>query len=191
MNELTFVQEQFQIAKPTMPLVTTSRVQRRAIKMVGNSWAMLPHAAAFLDPLHSAGNAHTLCGIQRLMPILALPKNEQTKQLRLYETTTMHEVDVLDKIIHGCYQCFDDFELLSNYAMLYFAGADFTERQRRVGNTAGFLNSGDPKFCAMVDSFYNQVIDGTIKPSDISKAIEPWNLVGLCDPAKQNMYDYA
>jgi FADH2 O2-dependent halogenase len=191
MNELTFVQEQFQIAKPTMPLVTTSRVQRRAIKMVGNNWAMLPHAAAFLDPLHSAGNAHTLCGIERLMPILALPKNEQTKQLRLYETTTMHEVDVLDKIIHGCYQCFDDFELLSNYAMLYFAGADFTERQRRVGNTAGFLNSGDPKFCAMVDSFYNQVIDGTIKPSDIPKAIEPWNLVGLCDPAKQNMYDYA
>jgi FADH2 O2-dependent halogenase len=191
MEELPFVKEQFKNAKPTMPLSNTPRVQRLATKMVGKNWAMLPHAAAFLDPLHSAGNAHTLCGIERLMPILAMPKNEQTMQLRLYETTILHEVDVLDKIIHGCYQCFDDFELFSTYAMLYFAGADFTERQRRVGKTAGFLNSSDPQFCAMVDDFYTQVLDGTMKPSDISKAIEPWNLVGLCDPAKQNMYDYA
>jgi hypothetical protein len=100
-------------------------------------------------------------------------------------------VDVLDKIIHGCYQCFDDFELLSNYAMLYFAGADFTERQRRAGLASGFLNSEDKAFCEVVDTFYNQLMKGTINKENIANEITPWNLVGLCDPTKQNMYDYA
>ena len=191
MNELPFVKEQFQNATPTMPFVQTGRMQRLATEMVGENCAMLPCAAAFLDPLHSSGNAHTLCGIERLMPIIAEPKKNRTELLLEYQSTTMREIDLLDKIIHGCYQCFDDFDLLSNYAMLYFAGADFTERQRKVGNRAGFINSGDSAFCDMVDHFYNQVIDGTFRGSDISRAIEPWNMVGLCDPAKKNMYDYA
>ena len=90
-----------------------------------------------------------------------------------------------------CYRCFDDFDQFSQFAMLYFAGADFTERQRRIGKTAGFMNSGDQAFCEIVDRFYNQVVDATFQGSDISRKIDPWNLVGLCDPCKQNMYDYA
>ena len=191
MTEFPEIKGQFKNALPTMPFVKTGRMQRCAAQMVGENWAMLPYAAAFLDPLHSAGNAHTLCGIERLMPILGKPIEQRSKLLRGYQATTLHEVDLLDKIIHGCYQCFDDFELLSNYAMLYFAGADFTERQRRVGKHAGFLNSGDSAFCDMVDCFYNQVIHGTFQGSDVLNAIEPWNMVGLCDPLKKNMYDYA
>jgi hypothetical protein len=102
-----------------------------------------------------------------------------------------NEIDLLDKIIHGCYLCFDTFELFSQYAMLYFTGADFTERRRREGCAAGFLNCGDASFCSMVDTFYQQMVDGTIDASSIASAIDPWNLAGLCDPTKQNMYDYA
>ena len=195
MEELPFVKEQFKNAKPTMPLSNTPRVQRLATKMVGKNWAMLPHAAAFLDPLHSAGNAHTLCGIERLMPILQEPTNERTDLLRQYERTTFHEIELLDKLIHGCYKCFDDFNLFSQFAMLYFAGADFTEKQRRAGKNASFLNSGDSAFCEMVENLYAKVNDKAIRANDmqteIRGAIEPWNLVGFCDPAKQNMYDYA
>jgi FADH2 O2-dependent halogenase len=191
MNEFPNINTQFLNAVPTRPLVQTGRMQRCATQMVGENWAMLPYAATLLDPLHSAGNAHTLCGIERLMPILVEPAEIRAKLLREYQSTTFHEVDLLDKIIHGCYQCFDDFELLSNYAMLYFAGADFTERQRRLGKSTGFLNSSDPAFCKIVDGFYQQVLNGTLQVSNISDAITPWNMVGLCDPAKQNMYDYA
>ncbi len=191
MNELPFVKEQFQHAKPTMPLFQTKRIQRCAAQMVGKNWAMLPHAAAFLDPLHSTGNAHTLCGIERLMPIIAEPKKSRKDLLLEYQSTTMREIDLLDKIIHGCYKCFDNFDALSNYAMLYFAGADFTERQRRAGKSTGFLNSSDPAYCALVDRFYNQVLAGKLDTNDLEREITPWNLVGLCDPAKQNMYDYA
>ena len=195
MDELPYINEQFKNAKSTMPLVTTSRVQRRSTEIVGDNWAMLPRAAAFLDPLHSAGNAHTLCGIERLMPILSEPPKQRANLLRQYERTTFHELELLDKLIHGCYKCFDDFDLFSQFAMLYFAGADFTERQRRAGKNASFLNSGDTAFCKMVEGLYAGVIDPTILANTIGMgirgAIEPWNLVGLCDPAKQNMYDYA
>ena len=191
MNELPFVKEQFQHAKPTMPLFQTERIQRCAAQMVGKNWAMLPYTAAFLDPLHSTGNAHTLCGIERLMPIIAERKKSRKELLLEYQSTSMHEIDLLDKIIHGCYKCFDNFDALSNYAMLYFAGADFTERQRRVGKSTGFLNSSDPAYCALVDRFYNQVLAEKLDTNDLEREITPWNLVGLCDPAKQNMYDYA
>ncbi len=125
------------------------------------------------------------------MPIYKQPKDERYDALRGYQATTLHEVNLLDKIIHGCYLCFDNFELLSQYAMLYFAGADFTERRRQEGGASGFLNCGDASFCSMVDTFYQQMVDGTIDASSIASAIEPWNFAGLCDPTKQNMYDYA
>lgn len=191
MDELPFVKEQFQNATATRPFVKTRRIQRCSSQLVGENWAMLPGAAAFIDPLHSAGNAHTLCGIEQLMQIFEKPANKRVDLLRRYESRTLHEIDLLDKIIHGCYQCFEDFSLFSHFAMLYFSGADFTERQRKAGTASGFLNSGDDAFCKMVDGFYDQVIDGTIVQNSITAAIEPWNLVGLCDPSKQNMYDYA
>ncbi len=190
MAEFPEIQKQFANAKPTMPFVQTGRMQRCATQMVGEKWAMLPYAAAFLDPLHSAGNAHTLCGIERLMPILGKPAEEREELLQEYQATTFHEVHVLDKIIHGCYQCFNDFELLSNFAMLYFAGADFTERQRRMGMSNGFLNSNDARFCELVDDFYTKVIGGTFNPYDIKEAIKPWNCAGLCDQSKNNMYTF-
>jgi FADH2 O2-dependent halogenase len=195
MEELPFVRKQFKNSTPIMPLVTTSRVQRHATEIVGENWAMLPHAAAFLDPLHSTGIAHTLCGIERLMPILTEPPKKRSIHLREYERTTFHEFELLDKLIHGCYKCFDDFDVFSQFAMLYFAGADFTERQRRAGKSASFLNCADRAFCEIVEGLYAKVLDPAIQTHtigrEIRKSIEPWNLVGLCDPAKQNMYDYA
>ena len=191
MNEHPAIKEQFQDATPTMQLIRSGRMQRRATNMVGDTWAMLPHSAYFLDPLHSAGIAHTLCGIERLMPILKKSDAGRREALRGYQANMCSEIDLLDKVIHGCYLCFDKFELFSQYAMLYFAGADFTERRRREGCASDFLNCGDTSFCSMVDTFYQQMVDGTIDASSIVSAIEPWNLAGLCDPSKQNMYDYA
>ena len=191
MEEFPEINKQFRHAKPTMPLMQTSRMQRCATQIVGDNWAMLPYSAAFLDPLHSAGNAHTLCGIESLMPILNKSAQERSILLQQYQLTTLHEIDLLDKIIHGCYKCFNDFDLLSNYIMLYFAGADFTERQRRLGKASSFLNSNDDQFCSMVDRLYHQAIDGTINQNNIKNGIEPWNCVGLCDPSKNNMYTHS
>ncbi|HIO20545.1 MAG TPA: hypothetical protein EYN11_05545 [Phycisphaerales bacterium] len=190
MLEFPNINEQFKNAVATLPIVQSKRMQRCTTKMVGENWAMLPHAAAFLDPLHSAGNALTLNGIERLMPLLQLSKQERIEGLNTYQNKTTQAVKLLDKIIHGCYNCFDDFEHLSQFAMLYFVGADFTERQKRSGTETDFLNSGNVDFRNTVDHFYNQVVEGTLNAADIADAIKPWNMIGLCDPSKQNMYDY-
>src|SRR5262249_45285200 len=65
------VQRQFAKAKPVQPWVRTERMQRKAQRVVGENWAMLAHAAYFLDPLFSSGNAHSLLTIERLTRILA------------------------------------------------------------------------------------------------------------------------
>ena len=42
---------QFATARAVRPFVRTGRLQRRARRAVGPGWALLPHAAYFLDPL--------------------------------------------------------------------------------------------------------------------------------------------
>ena len=106
-------------------------MQRRALRAVGPGWAMLPAAACFLDPLHSSGNALTLAGIERLVGVLECQGSAREQGLAVYEQALFRDVALLDKIIHGCYAGFRNFELMQSYAMLYFAGAHYSETVRR------------------------------------------------------------
>ncbi len=182
------IQAQFNDAKPVMPIVETKRIQRCATKMAGKNWAMLPHAAYFVDPLHSTGNAHTLQCIDQLMS--CLQNEDRTSSLRQYESQMRREANLVDQLVHGAYACMNDFESFTNYVMLYFVGADFSERLRRTQQNSGFLNSKDEAYVATVSKWYEQAIAGNPIPN-LANEIEPWNLAGLCDPLKQNMYDYA
>ncbi len=108
----------------------------------------------------------------------------------------------MDKIIHGCYAGFRNFELMQSYAMLYFAGAHYSETQRRRDpalSGQGFLNSHDPRFRRIVEEAHQQILRLAASPdlgpgeaarfqNDIAAAIEPYNLAGLCDPSVANMY---
>lgn len=185
MTELPLIKEQFKHAKQTMQLVQTGPIQRCATSFAGENWAMLPNAAYCIDPLHSTGNAHTLCCIDRLMQTL-----NGEKSLRSYASQMQKEVVLIDQLVHGSYACMQDFESFTNFVMLYFAGADFSERQRRMNVETGFLNSQDKTYTATVNHWYNEAIAGNPIPN-LGHQIEPWNMVGLCDPSKQNMYDYA
>ncbi len=197
LNRFPSIARQFEHASPVMPFHRTGRMQRRASCMAGENWAMLPYAAAFVDPLHSSGNAHTLAGIERLIPILAADQSVRAPMLAAYEETTLREVALLDQVIHGCYQGFDRFPLFAAFAMFYFAGADYSERRRRAGEHRvgdAFLNADDPAFCQAVSVAYEELLTN---PGDdsfanfVASAIDPWNRVGLCESAKKNMYDYA
>jgi FADH2 O2-dependent halogenase len=163
---------------------------------------MLPGAACFLDPLHSSGNTLTLAGIERLVDVLGREGDAREQGLAAYEQALFRDVALLDKIIHGCYAGFRDFELMQSYAMLYFAGAHYSEMERRRDPTQtglGFLNSHDPRFRQIVDDAHARICRLATTPgldpaesarfrSYIADAIEPYNLAGLCDPSKNNMY---
>ncbi|MCH8054407.1 MAG: tryptophan 7-halogenase, partial [Planctomycetes bacterium] len=192
---------QFESAAAHRPFERTDRLQRCAAQIVGENWAMLPHTAGFLDPLHSSGIALTLSGIERIIAALEAGSS-RAERLAAYQESLRREIAVMDQIIHGCYQCFDRFELMTSFAMYYFAGAISSEHRRRDGshNVAdGFLMSHDAAFRAAVRSGYDELCDLASRtngggarasefPSRVAESIAAYNPVGLCDPDKCNMY---
>ena len=62
---------QFADAKPIREFTWMPRVAYRAAQAAGEGWAMLPSAAAFIDPLFSTGIPLTLLGIERIAEAIA------------------------------------------------------------------------------------------------------------------------
>ncbi|MFQ5704727.1 MAG: NAD(P)/FAD-dependent oxidoreductase [Gemmatimonadales bacterium] len=203
LTQFPSISEQFCDARMLRPVVRTRRLQRGVSRLVGDDWAMLPHSAAFLDPLHSSGIAITLSGVERI--IAALESSERDRRLGEYEAGLRREVDMMDKIIHGCYSAFADFDLMTTFSMYYFAGAIASEHRRRDGTHRmedGFLMAHDDDFRAAVDDGYNTarniLASKPVKPADVRKleqkitlAIDPFNHAGLCDQEKHKMYPWA
>jgi len=188
------------------PLRRTPRLQRRARQMVGPGWAMFPLTAYALDALNSTGNAHTLTGIERLIPIFErrLPPGEQLEALRDYERIVNSEIDLLDEFVAGCYSAFRHFPLFASFVMFYFAGATFSESNRRHGRHRpehGFLLAHDQHFRSALtqagDALRRLDDRPTLTDAEITgfedyvgELIQPFNLAGLCDPARHNMYPF-
>ena len=184
----------------------TPRLQRRAMQSAGPNWALLPFSAYGLDAMHSTGNAHTLCGVERLVQILEqrLPRDARTAALQAYDRTLQSEIDTVDEIVHGCYSAFSRFDLLVSYAMFYFAAATVSEharRKHRLQTASAFLLSGDPEFrqaLRLASGQLQQVLQaGPTSRSDeeaygrfVAGLLQPYNIAGLCDPARQNMYPF-
>jgi len=184
----------------------TPRLQRRAPRTVGPNWAMLPLASYTLDALHSTGNAHTLYGIERLASIFEQTggPDELYAALQKHDQTLQSEIDLVDQIVHGCYRGFANFELASAFSMFYFAGAHNSEDARRKGRSppgAAFLLADNPDFRRSVDQCYDRLLSMTAQGppamaavsafKDLVKSeIAPFNIAGLCDDSRFNMYPF-
>jgi FADH2 O2-dependent halogenase len=176
------------------------------MQAAGPNWALLPHTAGFIDPLHSTGIAHTLCGIERLVDILEnyWNKDDFPLQLQQYEEILFSELDLIDQLVGGCYTAFADFRLFTAFSMLYFAAATTYEHRRAEGGwnpQAAFLCADDSQFQSIVETVLdrlhwvtetNERNSATFSEFEqfVANAIEPFNSVGLCDPSVQNMYRY-
>ncbi|MFQ5464027.1 MAG: NAD(P)/FAD-dependent oxidoreductase [Phycisphaerae bacterium] len=125
------IKAQFAQASPVQPIFRTSRLQRRAARAIGRNWAMLPAAAAFVDPLHSSGIAHNVLGIARLVEACEAldDRSRLGKLLATYEDRLFREVAAVDRLIHGCCRVMHRFDLFAAFSMLYFLGAIDCEEQ--------------------------------------------------------------
>ena len=200
------IARQFSGARAVRPLIRTERLQRRAKQVAGADWAMLPHSAYFIDPLLSSGIAHTLLGIERLARIFERHWERPSfyEQWPEYEATLQREIDFVDQLVHGCYRAFDHFALLAVFTMYYFAGAIYSETRRRQGNASPqdeFLFSHHAPFRAAVSQGYQKLLHLSKNQSlatdaltayrrQVAADIAPYNLAGLCDPSKQNLYPF-
>jgi FADH2 O2-dependent halogenase len=192
------VARQFASARAVRPFVRTGRLQRRSRRAAGDGWAMLAHAAYFLDPLFSGGNAHTLLTIERLGSIFRdhWGRPSLRRELDRYGRHLLREVNLLDRLIDGCYRCFTRFDLLGAYVMNYFAAAIHCEHRRRAGTAgpdSGFLFADSPWFRAAVRRHYSLLAAAT--PEELHRVVardlSPINVTGLCDPSKRNMDPFA
>jgi FADH2 O2-dependent halogenase len=203
------IAEQFARADVVAPpggIGRTRRLQRRMSQIAGDNWALLPHTAGFIDPLHSTGIAQTLCGIGRLIAILrehwktpSLPA-----ALARYAATIDRELTLIDKLVSSCYLGRRNFRLFTACAMLYFAAAHTSEQRRLAGQVsldAAFLLADDPAFRQLVLSAWEQVQQlasqtesSAAKVAEfeqfIARGLAPYNTAGLCDPDSGNMYRY-
>ncbi len=190
---------------PATGLQSTGRMQRLAARFVGRNWALLPHTAGFIDPLHSTGIAHSLCGVERLVSLLEChwQADSLDKQLQQYERTLRNEFALIDKLVCGCYRSRQLFPAFVAWTMLYFAAAT-TYEQRRAQNDilpgAAFLCADDSALTSTVDRLWARLHNLLAGPAseqeieqfeqDLAAAIRPFNTAGLCDPRANNLYRY-
>jgi tetracycline 7-halogenase / FADH2 O2-dependent halogenase len=197
------VRAQFADARPTRRFDWMPRLSYRAAAAAGPRWALLPSAAAFVDPLFSTGFPLTLLGIERLAALLesgaffdaderGCGPSGAPASLGDYSATTLAEADHTARFVAGCYAGFPHFDDFVQYSMFYFAAASYAEMARRVAPdraAAGFLRAGDPAFasalCALTPASTREA--GGLADA-VRRAIEPVNIAGLCVEKKRNWY---
>src|SRR5262249_14140985 len=153
---------------------------------------MLAHAAYFLDPLFSSGNAHSLLTIERLGRIFRRHWGKPSMSVALHEYDAMlqREIDFVDRLVHGCYRSFRRFDLLGPFTMYYFAGAIRSEERRRqgiAGERDEFLFSHHPEFRAAFERGYERLLQlvadsmagGNDFERQVARDIAPYNTAGL------------
>jgi len=194
--------ESAELADDPGRVIRTGRLQRHWKQLAGCNWVLLPHTAGFVDPLHSTGIAHSLCGVERLVGIIEKSWDSQTleQDLRDYERTLHAELDLIDALVSGCFDSLGNFEIFAAYAMLYFAAATTYERQRVEGRDAdqpAFLCADNEGFRAAVEAVRERLPEFAENTSvgaadsffeEVARQIEPFNRVGLCDRSVGNMY---
>ena len=184
------VAAQFADAEPIREFTWMPRLAWRAAQASGPGWAMLPSAAAFVDPLFSTGIPLTLLGIERLARILE--SGPSGPPWGDYGDLVLAEADHTARFIAGCYAAFPRFEQFAAYSMFYFAAASFSEMSRRLGVDAGasrFLCAHDAAFRDAIERL-SPVLAPTAAgyAADVARAIDRHNIAGLCDPVKRNWY---
>jgi tetracycline 7-halogenase / FADH2 O2-dependent halogenase len=194
---------QFAPARALRPFVHAAPLPFQVSAAAGTRWALLPSAAAFVDPLLSTGFPLTLLGIRRLA--LALEEGWGTAALpdalAAYGRTTLEEAGTAALLVSALYASFGDFELLATLTLLYFASASYTEAARRLSRPEladRFLCARHPRFGRTLSRCCRGVVDAAERGAlpqernrliaEIYEAIEPIDVAGLSDRGRRNWH---
>ncbi len=202
LNRFPSIAAQFEDASVVRPFVYAGRLAYKAEKITGENWALLPSAAAFIDPLFSTGMPLTLLGIERLGCILQKSWGMPEFQERLleYGQTTVEEADYTAQFISACYAGMKQFPLFAAFSMFYFTAASFAEISRRIESRPRYT-----RYLAADSNYFSNGFKHSARQmhalaasktvtnlQDFEKMIfentDPLNIAGLCDPSKNGWY---
>ncbi len=192
------VRAQFAFARPTLPFAHRSTLPFRSRSAAGPGWALLSSAAAFVDPLLSTGFPLTLLGLERLGDAMRTDWGRPSfeDKLRRHEERTFLEVDAAALLVAALYARFHDFPVFAALTRLYFAAASFAESARRLGRpeiAGSFLSADHPAFGPALTACCRMALAAGPGGRErllvaIRSAIEPLDVIGLCDTSRRNWY---
>ncbi len=120
---------QFAGARAVRDWVRADRLQYSTRQVVGDRWALLGHAAGFIDPLYSKGLYSTLTAVFVLAHQLL--KAQQTNDYSAtafsdLQTVTHNFVCSADRLVANSYRSFGNYKLWQVYSVMWLLGA-YTE----------------------------------------------------------------
>jgi FADH2 O2-dependent halogenase len=184
------IAEAFVGSEPVRPFTHLPQLSFRSSRAAGPRWAMLPIAAGFVDPLLSTGFPLSLLGIERIARLL---ESDATPDFTAYGEAVLADLDITFDLIAALYRAMPDFDTFRELTMLYFTAAIYTETARRLGRPSmapGFLMRDHSTFGPTLRQCLAQAgkEPGAATRDKIRTLIEPFNLAGLCSPAKHHWY---
>lgn len=196
------IQRQFVNAQPIRPFVYSPRLSYRTSQAAGSGWALLPSAAAFIDPLFSTGIPLTLLGIERLGRVLAEIGEPASLDSRLsaYGELTLAEADSTAAFIGAGFRAMPCFPVFAAFSLFYFAAASYSEMARRLAKphlVTRFLAADRTDFRSGMDRCLQRLPSAmtNCNPSAtdafaslVAESIACLNVAGLADPGKRNWY---
>jgi tetracycline 7-halogenase / FADH2 O2-dependent halogenase len=199
LDQLPAVKEQFAKAKANRPFTHMPRLAFRSKHIAGKRWAMLPSAAGFVDPLLSTGFPLTLLGVSRLAKMIEHDWDTPSFLgcLNTYAVQTGGELVDTARLIANLYATMDRFPLFVSLSMLYFAAASFAEAVRRLAKphlASAFLLGDNQHFHTAAVRCFEHARQASTESEmrevaqEILQTIEPVNIAGLGNVARQNWY---
>jgi FADH2 O2-dependent halogenase len=199
LRRIPTLQTQFESADAIQPFRHLPRLSFLSGRVASERWAMLPSAAAFVDPLLSTGFPLTLLGIERLARILesGLGSPHLQSGLDEYERRTKEELIATFRLIAALYANMNNFALFKALSLLYFSAASYSETAKRLGKphlATSFLLHDHPQFGPRSSELVERAMhvskgaETDLLIGDISQAIEPIDVAGLSKPNKRSWY---
>ncbi len=119
------IKAQFENARPVREWVKTDRLQYSSKKTVGDRYALMLHAAGFIDPLFSRGLENTAVTIHALAARLIRALRDDDFSPERFEYIDRLQQKLLehnDDFVSCCYTAFSNFQLWDAFHRLWAVG---------------------------------------------------------------------
>lgn len=127
---------QFKTARPVRDWTRIDRLQYSAHHIVGDRFALLAHAAGFIDPLYSKGLYITHASIFLMADLLLKAKQTGDYSAAAFaplERMTLDYIKMHDRLVASSYKAWSHFKLWNMYEVVWLLGA-YLEYLRLITN---------------------------------------------------------
>ncbi len=170
LNMIPSAAKQFEHAQAVRPWIRTKRIQYSSERTVGKRFALLSHAAGFVDPMFSRGLISTVENIRDLADALLPALAEDDFSEDRFETVDVRQkaaLDFADKMVNAAYISWDDFELWNLWVRVWAIGVHSAESNLGsvlfMGKHSTFKPVDDPIFSFYEPPGYRKYFENTYR----------------------------